>query len=195
MRIPCVTMGRAALNSGGLPAVSCGNVGGMCRSFYLKCLYFYGLIVLSSLGSAGLAQSRASTQAQNACDIEAEAFLSKKLSLWQKRLNLEDWKISIVMSRAGDLRPGSQGNIRWDTDKKSAVIRVLRCAEYKAASAERLDDMEFTVVHELIHLEFASLPRSEASRRVEEHAVNRIAQALLLLDRGKQPQSEGRSQP
>jgi hypothetical protein len=44
-----------------------------------------------------------------------------------------------------------------------------------------LDDMEFTIVHEMVHLELASLPRSEASRRVEEHAVNEIATALLKL--------------
>jgi hypothetical protein len=44
-----------------------------------------------------------------------------------------------------------------------------------------LDDMEFTVVHEMVHLQLASLPRSEASRRVEEHAVNELAAALLKL--------------
>jgi hypothetical protein len=46
-----------------------------------------------------------------------------------------------------------------------------------------LDDMEFTIVHELIHLQLSSLPRSEASRSAEELAVNRIAEALLKLDR------------
>ena len=45
--------------------------------------------------------------------------------------------------------------------------------------------MEFTLVHELIHLELSSLPRSEASRRVEEHAVNNLTDALLRLDRQK----------
>jgi hypothetical protein len=43
--------------------------------------------------------------------------------------------------------------------------------------------MEFTLVHELIHLELASLPRSDASRTDEEHAVNHMAEALLRLDR------------
>ena len=43
--------------------------------------------------------------------------------------------------------------------------------------------MEFTIVHELVHLELASLPRSEASRSNEEHAVNLSAEALLRLDR------------
>jgi hypothetical protein len=45
-----------------------------------------------------------------------------------------------------------------------------------------LDDMELTVVHELVHLDLASLPRGQASRSSEEHAVNGIAQAMLGLD-------------
>ena len=43
--------------------------------------------------------------------------------------------------------------------------------------------MEFTVVHELIHLQLSSLPRSEASRSAEERAVNHITEALIQLDR------------
>jgi hypothetical protein len=39
------------------------------------------------------------------------------------------------------------------------------------------------VVHELVHFKLASLPRSEASRSTEQYAVNRIAKALLGLDR------------
>jgi hypothetical protein len=45
--------------------------------------------------------------------------------------------------------------------------------------------MELTVVHELVHLDLASLPRSQASRSSEEHAVNGIAQAMLQLDHAK----------
>jgi len=60
---------------------------------------------------------------------------------------------------------------------------VLSPEDYKLPYKAMLDDMEFTIVHELVHLELASLPRSEASRRVEEHAVNEIADALLNLAR------------
>jgi Zn-dependent peptidase ImmA (M78 family) len=47
--------------------------------------------------------------------------------------------------------------------------------------------MEFTVVHELVHLELSSLTknfksRSEESYSGEEQAVNRMADALLKLD-------------
>jgi hypothetical protein len=41
--------------------------------------------------------------------------------------------------------------------------------------------MEVTVVHELVHIQLASLPRSEASRGQEEHAVTELTNALLKL--------------
>jgi hypothetical protein len=69
------------------------------------------------------------------------------------------------------------------------VIRVLDPADYSLPFPEMLDDMEFTVVHELIHLEMAPVlshfARSDADRSEEEHAVNHMADALLHLDRGR----------
>ena len=90
--------------------------------------------------------------------------------------------VHITVSRL-HLKPKTLGNIHWDADKKSAVIRVLDAAHYRLPFNEMIQDMEFTVVHELIHLELSSLPRSDASRSAEEHAVNQIADALLRLER------------
>src|SRR4051794_18065265 len=53
----------------------------------------------------------------------AEHFALEKLSAWQRRLNLADWDIKIVVARTTDLKKNTVGNIRWDRDKKSAVIR------------------------------------------------------------------------
>lgn len=61
--------------------------------------------------------------------------------------------------------------------------RVLDASDYKMPAQAALKDMQFTVVHELIHLELSSLTRDEASRSEEEHAVNHMAEALLELDR------------
>lgn len=116
-------------------------------------------------------------------DHVAREFADSKLSMWQRRLHLEEWNISVVMTRRSDLKPKTRGKIRWDKGRKCAVISVLDAADYELPLQEMLDDMEFTIVHELIHLELASLPRSEASRSSEEHAVNRIAAALLGLAR------------
>jgi hypothetical protein len=119
----------------------------------------------------------------------AETFTAEKLSTWQKRLNLQDWKISVVLARATELKPKTLGNIHWDTDKKTATIHVLDPADYHLPLDAMLKDMEFTVVHELIHLELspvlAPLQRTDENRRDEEHAVNHMAQALLDLDRVK----------
>src|SRR5258708_7050084 len=116
-------------------------------------------------------------------DHLAQAFLDEKLIVWRQRLKLEDWRISIVLMPRDDLKTKTLGGIRWDKPQKSAVIWVLDASDYRLPFREMLDDMEFTVVHELVHLELASLPRSEASRGTEEYAVNRIAEALLGLDR------------
>lgn len=115
--------------------------------------------------------------------LVAESYVNQKLWVWQRRLNLQSWNISVLLAPPSDLKPRTLGNIHWDADKKIAFIRVLDTAHYKLPFREMLRDMEFTVVHELIHLELSSLPRSDASRSAEEHAVNQIADALLKLER------------
>jgi hypothetical protein len=121
--------------------------------------------------------------------LQAQTFAAERLWLWQKRLNLQDWSISVVVSRASELKPKTLGNVHWDLEKRTAVIRVLDPADYRLAPNLILHDIELTVVHELIHLEMAptlaDLHRTDANRVQEEKAVNRMADALLLLDRSK----------
>jgi hypothetical protein len=134
----------------------------------------------------------------------AEKYAAERLSVWQKRLSLQDWNISLIVARATELKPKTLGNIHWDSEKKTAVIRVLDPADYKLPFSEMLQDLEFTVVHELIHLELSPvlspLQRNDANRREEEHAVNHMADALLKLDRqnraltqSQQPQAQTHS--
>jgi hypothetical protein len=118
----------------------------------------------------------------------AESYLHQRLARWQERLKLQDWTISLVMSHPSELRRGTLGNVHWDAEKKTAVIRVLDAADYGRPFRATLEDMEFTVVHELVHLELTSLTRnfksrSEESFSQEEQAVNRLSDALLQLDR------------
>jgi hypothetical protein len=121
--------------------------------------------------------------------LMAESFSTEKLWEWQKRLNLQDWKIAVMVVRTSELKPKTLGNIHWDGEKKTAIIRVLDPADYKLTHQAMLDDIEFTVVHELIHLELSPvlspLQRNDANRMEEEHAVNHMAQALLDLERHK----------
>src|SRR5579859_7357454 len=159
----------------------------MVRRFYPGFLgvLFSSLAVLPVCPVSASEQQQPSPESARECARLSETYVTERLAVWQQRLKLQDWKISVVMAHPSDLKPKTLGNIHWDADKKSAVIRVLDASDYRLACRDMLDDMEFTVVHELIHLELSSLPRSEASRRDEEYAVNQLADALLALDRHK----------
>ena len=137
-------------------------------------------VLLFSLSTSAIASNNHEPDLKDR-DALAAKHVTLKLQTWQERMNLKDWDIRIELVRASELEPKTLGNIHWDTDVKSAKILVLAPEDYKLPYKEMLDDMEFTVVHELVHLQLASLPRSDASRRNEEHAVNEIASALLKL--------------
>ena len=117
--------------------------------------------------------------------LQQESFAVERLSFWQRRLNLEDWRITVTICRSGELRRETVGNVHWDPHKKTAVIRVLDASDYDIGFPAVLRDVETTVVHELVHLELAYLPRNESSAAPEEQAVTRIADALLKLHRNE----------
>ena len=159
-----------------------------CLSGSLSLVVLVGCVVVSSHAQS---TSTATETLAYERSVMAECFAAQRLWVWQKRLNLQAWSISVVVSRAAGLKPKTVGNVHWDRDKKTAVIRVLDPADYDLPLAEMLRDIEFTVVHELIHLEMvpvlSELQRSDANRLEEEYAVNHMAEALLKLDRGSLP--------
>jgi len=143
----------------------------------------YGSILLLVVSFAEIgfpSHSGFARQGRNT-DRTASEFLAQRLQIWQQRLDLKAWNIRIELTPASALEPKTLGNIHWDADVKTATIRVLSSKDYKLPYKEMMDDMELTVVHELVHLTLSSLPRSEASRTTEEHAVNELSTALLKL--------------
>jgi len=158
---------------------------------------FFRLSILPLfLVCAGLSHAQSSKSQSIPVDPEArersvmvESFVSEKVWAWQRQLNLQDWKIKVVIARLSELKPKTVGNIHWDKDTSTATIRVLDPADYGMPLPEMLRDMEFTVVHELIHLSLSpvlsDLQRNDANRLEEEHAVNHVADALLRLARSR----------
>ena len=143
------------------------------------------LFLFASIGytATNLSALPAPPSTPEAREAVAQQFVSQRLSLWKERLNLKDWNLSAELVRSNSLEPRTLGNVHWDVDRKEATIGVLSSYEYQLPWQEMLKDMEFTIVHELIHLHLASLPRSEATSRIEEHVVNQIAHALLNLSK------------
>ena len=111
-----------------------------------------------------------------------ESFLNQRAAYWRQRLQLDNWRVAVVMTRREILRPKTLGKVQWDKKRKSAVIEVMHPADYKIDFEPMLADMEFTLVHELVHLSLSALPRNEASRQTEEDVVNRLAEALFSVD-------------
>lgn len=89
----------------------------------------------------------------------------------------------MVSSHQSDLKPQTLGNVHWNADQKTAVVRVLAVSDYKIACPAALEDMELTVVHELVHLTLSPLRSAATNRGDEERAVNQISGALLKLER------------
>ncbi|HUB83888.1 MAG TPA: hypothetical protein VMB03_34070 [Bryobacteraceae bacterium] len=140
---------------------------------------FFPLVFLCAILASTPARAAVSP-----CDLAStNEFLNARLAFWQQRLNLQDWKLSVVASHPSELKPETLGNIHWDTPTKTAVVRVLSISDYKMACPAALSDMELTVVHELVHLTLSPLRSSATNREEEEHTVNQIAEALLKLDR------------
>lgn len=155
---------------------------------FLK-IFLVSEFLLFSFAGAAMASAPEPSPKEPAA-AAADQFVHDKLALWQDRLHLQDWTIAVIVSHPGDLRRGTLGNVHWDAEKKTAKIRVLSPSDYHRTYKAALDDIEFTIVHELIHLELMPVThneenRSAGSRSAEEDAVNRIAASLLQLDRKK----------
>jgi hypothetical protein len=145
---------------------------------------FIAASVLAAVGSMLQGAAEAPTRkTPNRCSDAPDRFVAERLQVWQQRLGLEQWKFALVFSRPGDLKPNTVGNIHWDAATKSATIRLLAVSEYPLDCPDTFRDLEFTIVHELLHLKVSVLPRCEAVRKEEEATVNEIATTLLMLDR------------
>ncbi len=140
----------------------------------------FSLLLLTAL-SCGVYAQQAADAPLSGEDREALAnrYVHEVLPYWQHRLALDDWNVHILLSRPEDLRPGTLGNIHWDREKKSATIRVMDASGYHTDVTAMLKDMQVTVVHELVHLELASLPVAEADRSNQEFAIDHLTDALL----------------
>ncbi len=120
----------------------------------------------------------------NAKATVTEEQVSGWTRLWQKRLHLEDWKIDVRIVRHSDLRPDTLGNLKWSTLSRTASIKVLNPLDYEIPAQDVAEDMEYTVLHELVHLQLSVLPRDLNRKDVEEQVVNKMADALMQLERG-----------
>jgi hypothetical protein len=106
-----------------------------------------------------------------------ESHLDHQLRSWQKRLGMEEWRLTVRLVRQKDLDKNTWGNAEWDPDGKTGTISVLDPLDYNLKGGGLRLDMECTIVHELVHIQVS--PLDARDENVREDVVNRIMTALL----------------
>lgn len=114
--------------------------------------------------------------------IFKEDELKSRLAEWQKILRLQDWIIDVSICRERDMRLSDNcGECEWNLYKKMAWIRILDPVDYPPDSMKP-QDMELTLVHELLHLHLAPLDDDKKDIAIEQ-AIEAISGGLVDVHR------------
>lgn len=115
--------------------------------------------------------------------------LYDRLRHWQEVLRLQDWDVEVrIVRQTGLSDDANTGELHSWPSKKRAVILIVEPEDYEGTNPRLLQirqDMEYTLVHELVHLVFAhhARPSDPNIEILDEQAVHSVARALLALER------------
>ncbi len=110
--------------------------------------------------------------------------LKRWVKKWQKILRLEDWDIRIELVRQYDLEPEDQARVKRLSTQRKAKIEIVDPGDYGPDQLSGPQDIEQTIVHELVHVYFVGLDKFEgAAMTLYEQAVDSLATALVNCDR------------
>lgn len=116
----------------------------------------------------------------------SDANLRIWLYKWQSILRLQDWDVKIEFARSFEMETVRRaGEVSYVCEKKTAVIKILVPQDYPTDIRWK-QDIEQTVVHELLHLHFSwTDDLTGLANTGMEQAINCIALALVARDRQK----------
>jgi len=101
---------------------------------------------------------------------------------YQKLLRIQDWEITLHLVDIIALPNDKQvGHTSFSSDSKAATIKLLREKEFFPVEGIDRYDMEFFLVHELLHIQFHSVHKEDCSEY--EAAIDLTAKALVKLRR------------
>lgn len=103
---------------------------------------------------------------------------------WQKTLRLQDWDIVVRVCTHWGMSTNCQGEVDWVVEKKKAIVRLLDPAHCQPNKAFP-QDLEKTLVHELLHLHFASYAADDGTAEdiAQEQTIDILACAMVQLKR------------
>jgi hypothetical protein len=100
---------------------------------------------------------------------------------------LQDWFITASIKRSRDLLDNSQACVSWVLNKKMATIGIIDPIDYPPDSMFP-QDMEISLVHELLHLHFAPISDKDFDNQfelAEEQAIESISFGLINAARNE----------
>ena|ERR1017187_7183391 len=103
---------------------------------------------------------------------------------WKCKLRLSDWEIKLLIVRQWDIQ-GNAGTCNFTVSNRTAVVKLLDPMDYDSSSLWP-QDMEQTLVHELLHIHmgtFSETATGSAEERFEEHAVDGLSKAFVEIKR------------
>lgn len=106
---------------------------------------------------------------------------------WQARLGLQAWQIGIALAKHYEMELQCQGECSWTLDKLQAYIRILDPADYEPNETFP-QDIEKTIVHELLHLMFAPFHCDVGTKEwhLQHQAIELLSRAMVKLKREAQ---------
>jgi len=118
------------------------------------------------------------------------ADLDALLAEWQPALRLQHWTITIQYTR----RLGASAQVRYLVNSLKAKIEVIDPIDYDADFCNEPQDVERSVVHELVHLHFAPIsPDNDSPGHLhEEQAVEALSRAIVGIKRAALAKGEAR---
>ena len=111
--------------------------------------------------------------------------LRRQCKWWQGILRLSDWDTEVRVVRASGLSGDSQGEIIPFAQKRVAKVKILDPVDFCGETIIP-QDMEVTLVHELLHLYFLPFSIADGSPLdlAQEQAIDALSVALVSLSRG-----------
>lgn len=111
--------------------------------------------------------------------MSIEKRLNELLRKWQKRLGLLDWDIEIRIRH--NMPAESEAQINYRFNRRQAVIEVLHPDSYAELGISWGQDIEYALVHELLHLWFAPFEAgsNKLLESLQEQAICAITKALV----------------
>jgi hypothetical protein len=118
--------------------------------------------------------------------ILTERQLQRLCAQWQKRLRVQDWDVRVRVKRRHQMELESKrAGCNYSLKLKEALIEIQSPLDYQPSVWP--NDMEQSLVHELLHLHFALFSADDETPEgvAQEQAIDLIASALVSLARGE----------